>query len=145
MTGCVVKRPYSAVVAATVAAHFAYLLYVPSGGFLALRWPRTTALHVASVAWGVAVVGLELPCPLTSLESWARRKADMDPLPTTGFIDRYVAGLIVPSGRIGVAQAMAFTAAAVSWVLLAQRFRRGSRRYRCALTGGGASGCDRPD
>ena len=88
MTGRAVKRLYSAGVAATVAAHFAYLLYVPSGGFLALRWPRTTALHVASVAWGVAVVGLRLPCPLTSLESWARRRADMDPLPTAGFIDR---------------------------------------------------------
>ncbi|MBV8789651.1 MAG: DUF2784 domain-containing protein [Mycobacterium sp.] len=118
------KRLYCAAVAATVAAHFAYLLYVPSGGFLALRWPRTTALHVASVAWGVAVVGLRLPCPLTSLESWARNRAGMDPLPTAGFIDRYVAGLFVPSGRIGVAQASAFALAAVSWALLAQRVRR---------------------
>jgi hypothetical protein len=127
VTGRAVKRLYSAGVAATVAAHFAYLLYVPSGGFLALRWPRTTALHVASVAWGVAVVGLKLPCPLTSLESWARRKAQMDPLPTAGFIDRYVAGLFVPSGRIGVAQAVAFAAAAVSWAVLARRYRRGGR------------------
>ena len=124
MTGHAVKRPYSAAVSATVAVHFAYLLYVPSGGFLALRWPRTTVLHVASVAWGVAVVVLKLPCPLTSLESWARRKAGMGPLPAAGFIDRYVAGLFVPSGRIGVAQVVAFAAAAFSWTLLARRFRR---------------------
>lgn len=59
----------------TVGAHLAYLLYVPSGGFLALRWPRTMALHVPAVGWGIAVVTLRLPCPLTILESWARRSA----------------------------------------------------------------------
>ncbi|OBJ08526.1 hypothetical protein A5623_03390 [Mycobacterium colombiense] len=90
----------------TVGAHLAYLLYVPSGGFLALRWPRTIALHVPAVAWGVAVVVLRLRCPLTSVESWARRRAEMDPLPTSGFIDRYVTGCFVPPGRVGTAQAL---------------------------------------
>lgn len=113
-------------VAATVGVHFAYLLYVPSGGFLALRWPRTIAVHVAAVAWAVAVVGLELPCPLSSLESWARRRAGIQPLPKDGFIDRYVDGRFVPSGRVGAAQALAFVAAAVSWaVFAARRLRRG--------------------
>ncbi len=115
------KKAHSATVALIVGAHFAYLVYVPSGGFLALRWPRTIVLHVPAVVWGVAVIVLPLPCPLTSLEAWARRRASMDPLPTTGFIDRYVAGLLVPSGRIGVAQALAFAAAAVSWGLFARR------------------------
>ena len=103
------KNCYVAVVAVTVGAHLAYLLYVPSGGFLALRWPRTVALHVLAVAWGIAVVVLRLQCPLTALESWARQRADMDPMPTSGFIDRYVAGYFVPSGRIGVAQGLVFT------------------------------------
>lgn len=115
------RKPYVAVVAVTVGAHLAYLLYVPSGGFLALRWPRTIALHVPAVAWGVAVVVLRLRCPLTSVESWARRRAEMDPLPTSGFIDRYVTGCFVPSGRVGTAQALAFTAAAVSWGVFARR------------------------
>lgn len=119
------KKVYAGAVAATVAAHFAYLVYVPSGGFLALRWPRTMALHVPAVAWGVAVVVLPLPCPLTSLEAWARRRAAMEPLPTTGFIDRYVTGLLLPTGRIGAAQALAFVSAAVSWGLFASRTRRG--------------------
>ena len=110
-----------------VGAHFAYLLYVPSGGFLALRWPKTIVLHVPAVAWGVAVIGLRLPCPLTSLESWARRRADMDPLPATGFIDRYVAGLFYPSGRTGIAQVLAFLAAATSWGLFAAQRGRVTR------------------
>lgn len=126
--GSAVKKTYFAAVVVTVGAHLAYLVYVPSGGFLALRWPRTIVLHVPAVAWGVAVIALRLPCPLTSLESWARRHANMDPLPTTGFIDRYVAGLVVPSGRVGVAQALAFLAAAISWgVFATRRIRHGGR------------------
>lgn len=121
MNAPAMKRLYSATVAATAAAHFAYLLYLPVGGFLALRWPRTMALHVPAVAWGVAVVTLPLPCPLTSLESWARRRARMEPLPATGFVDRYVAGTLYPAGRTGIAQSMAFVAAAASWCVLATR------------------------
>lgn len=118
------KKMYFAAVVATVGAHFAYLMYLPIGGFLALRWPRTMVLHVPTVAWGVAVIGLELPCPLTALESWARRRADMDPLPTTGFVDRYVAGVVFPTGRTGAAQALAFVAAAVPWGVFAARHLR---------------------
>jgi len=122
-----VRKLYVAVVAVTVGAHLAYLLYVPCGGFLAVRWPKSLALHVLAVAWGIAVVVLRLRCPLTSVESWARRRADMDPLPTSGFIDRYVTGHFVPPRRLGAAQALAFTAAVVSWGVLA---RRGTGRGR---------------
>lgn len=121
------RKGYVVAVVLTVGAHLAYLAYVPLGGFLALRWPRSMSLHRAAVAWGVAVVTLELPCPLTALESWARRRADMNPLPATGFVDRYVAGLLVPSGRVGVAQLLAFLSAAISWSLFAGRISRSGR------------------
>ncbi|WP_082958206.1 DUF2784 domain-containing protein [Mycobacterium alsense] len=117
------KTAHRPIVTFTVGAHLAYLAYVPSGGFLALRWPRTIWLHVACVCWGVAVVGLPLPCPLTSLEDWARARAGMRPLPATGFIDRYLAGACYPSGRTRTAQALAFLAAAVSWIALAGKHR----------------------
>ncbi|BBZ45141.1 DUF2784 domain-containing protein [Mycobacterium parmense] len=115
------RRPYSGVVAAVAGLHFAYLCYVPAGGFVALRWPRTIVLHVPAVAWGVAVVGFNLRCPLTALESWARGRAEMEPLPAAGFVDRYVEGRLIPRGRTGGAQALAFIAAALSWIILAQR------------------------
>jgi hypothetical protein len=121
------RKVYFAVVVVSVCAHFAYLVYLPSGGFAALRWPRTIRLHVASVCWGVLVVILPLPCPLTALEDWARRRAGMAPLPTTGFIDRYVAGVLYPPGWTGIAQAVAIGAAATSWVALARKHRNTRR------------------
>jgi len=123
-------RKYLAVVVLTVGAHFGYLVYLPSGGFLALRWPRTILFHVPTVVWGIGVVRLNLPCPLTSLEQWARRRAEMDPLPAGGFIDRYAAGVLYPSDGTGTAQTLAFLAAAVSWVAFASKRLPTTRRPR---------------
>ncbi len=113
----------------TAAAHFGYLVYVPSGGFLALRRPRTRWLHLASVCWGVAVVALRWPCPLTSLENWARTRAGMNPLPAGGFIDHYLAGVCYPPDRTGTARTAAFGAAAASWIALGAK-HRGARRVQ---------------
>ena len=125
------KRPNSAV-AVTVVAHFAYLIYLPSGGFLALRWPRTIWLHVPTVLWGIGVVVFGFPCPLTSLESVARSRAQMRPLSKDGFIDQYVSGVLCPAKGIGWAQALAFSAAGVSWVVLARKRRRPAPRNRAS-------------
>jgi len=116
-----------AAVVLTVGGHLAYLVYLPSGGFLALRWPRSMALHVPVVIWGVAVVVFGLPCPLTELEQRARARAGMDRLPESGFIDRYVDGVFYPADRTCAAQALAFSAAAVSWVMFAWKRQRGAR------------------
>ena len=118
------KSMYFAVVVLTVGTHFAYLVYLPSGGFLALRWPRTILLHMPTVVWGIGVVGLHFPCPLTSLEQWARIRAEMDPLPAGGFIDRYGAGVLYPSDGTGVVQTLAFLAATASWVVFASKRKR---------------------
>jgi hypothetical protein len=119
----------SGAVGLTVGAHLAYLAYLPSGGFLALRWPRSIALHIPVVVWGIGVVVFELPCPLTELEQRARARTGMSPLPSSGFIDRYVAGRFYPSNRTGAAQALAFCAAAVSWVMLGWQWQhRGHSR-----------------
>ncbi|ORA90665.1 hypothetical protein BST31_15645 [Mycobacterium marseillense] len=53
-----------------------------------------------------------------------RRRAQLDPLPASGCIERYFAGHFVPSGRIGAAQALAFSAAGASWCVLARRSLR---------------------
>ncbi|WP_050947648.1 DUF2784 domain-containing protein [Mycobacterium xenopi] len=111
---------YRAVVVVAAAAHFAYLIYVPSGGFLALRWPRTIWLHVATVVWGVAVVRWAAPCPLTWLENMAREKGQMRPLDQGGFIDHYVEGVLYPADATRALQLLAFVAAGVSWLVFAR-------------------------
>lgn len=122
------KKVYFAVVAATVGAHFAYLMYLPSGGFFALRRPRSMLLHVPTVTWGIGVVWLGLPCPLTQLERWARARAGMDPLPTAGFIERYIAGVCYPSNATEIAQKLAFFAAALSWVAVGSTYKCPTRK-----------------
>lgn len=118
-------KPMSlAAVVLTVGAHFSYLLYLPSGGFLALRWPRSIWLHVPMVLWGVGVVVFGLPCPLTEIERRARERAGMDPLPTSGFIGRYVDGVFYPTNRTGAAQTLALAAASASWIVLAAKQKR---------------------
>lgn len=103
----------------TAAAHFAFLIYLPSGGFLALRWRRTIGLHAAAVLWGLGAAYLNFWCPLTALERLARAEAGMQPLAPTGFIDHYLSGHVWSSGGTGYAQAAAFAAVLVSWVLYA--------------------------
>lgn len=120
-------RPlYTALVWLTVAAHFAFLIYLPSGGLLALAlrnahrrvWSRRAlVLHIAVVFWGLGSVALHFWCPLTALEQWARPQAGMAPLSPAGFIDHYITGVFYPVGAAGYVQAAAFAAVLVSWGL----------------------------
>lgn len=120
-------RPlYIALVWLVVAAHFAFLVYLPSGGFLALRWRRSIWLHVPVVLWGIGSVALHFWCPLTALEQWARPRAGMASLEQTGFIDHYITGVMYPSGATGYAQAAAFSAVLVSWAAYLMTARRGA-------------------
>lgn len=117
---------FPALVWLAVAAHFVFLAYLPTGGFLALRWRRSVWLHVLAVLWGTASVVLRFDCPLTSIEQWARRRAGLPPLPESGFIAHYVTGVFYPAGGTGYAQAVVLTAVAVSWAVFAFTRSRGT-------------------
>ncbi|HEV2783668.1 MAG TPA: DUF2784 domain-containing protein [Actinophytocola sp.] len=94
--------------AATVVVHFAALLYIGLGGFLAWRWPKSIFVHVFFVVWGVAVnVVPGLPCPLTTLEDHFRARQGLGPLPG-GFNEYYIYDDLIPRGLLP-----AFTVAAV--------------------------------
>lgn len=131
-------RPlFTGLVWLAVVLHYAFLIYLPSGGFLALAmrnaghrvWSRRLIrLHVAVVLWGLGSVLLHFWCPLTALEQWARPRAGMAPLGSAGFIDHYINGVVYPSGATGYAQAMAFAAVVVSWTLYAATARRAPAR-----------------
>lgn len=116
---------YAIGVGLIVALHFAFIGYVVTGGFLALRWRRTIWLHVPAVLWGAAIATHRSDCPLTWAERWARHKAGLAPLPPEGFMAHYVTGTLYPTGWLVGVQLAAFALVAVSWALY---FRRATTR-----------------
>lgn len=81
----------------TLAFHFLFIVFVVGGGVLAWRWSRLVPWHLACAAWGAFVALTNRVCPLTPLEShWLRLagRAGYE----GGFLDRYVAPIVYPSG-----------------------------------------------
>jgi hypothetical protein len=95
--------------------HFAFLVYLVLGGFLAWRWRRTIWLHVAVVAWGVSIVTIGQECPLTHVENWARRRAGGQDLPG-GFINTYLTGVVYPPAYLAEVRLLVAALVLVSWV-----------------------------
>lgn len=108
---------YQIVATATMLAHFAFLVYLPVGGFLALRWRRSIWLHIPAVGWGIAINAARLDCPLTWLERWARTRGGLAPLPPEGFVAHYVTGVLYPASWLTAVETAVFTLVGVSWVL----------------------------
>lgn len=122
-------RPlYTALVWIVAAAHFAFVLYLPTGGFLALRWRRSIRWHIAAVLWGIGAAALNFWCPLTALERWGRVQAGMTPLNPGGFIDHYLTGHLWPQGATTSVEVAAFAAVLMSWIAYALTSQRVSVR-----------------
>ena len=110
--------------------HFAFIVYVVTGGFLAWLWPRTIIPHLFAAGWGLVLIAFALTCPLTPLENWFRRLGGEDQLVPGGFIDHYIEGVIYPARHAGTLRALAALAVLVSWVglCLIWRHRRAALR-----------------
>jgi hypothetical protein len=113
-------------VSVILVVHFAYLAFAVFGGFLVWRWPRVFWAHLVAAAWGLAVVGIPLTCPLTTAENWARRQAGQTQQ-TAGFIDRYIEGVLYPERYTLLLQVLAGVTMVGSWVG-AYLYRRHLRR-----------------
>jgi Protein of Unknown function (DUF2784) len=118
------KIAFTILVVLTVAAHFAFIAYMVTGGFLALRWPKTIWLHIPVVIWGISIELIDFVCPLTWLERWARPKAGMGPMPADGFIDHYLTGVVYPAQYADLVLVLALLTVLTSWVLVARARRR---------------------
>jgi hypothetical protein len=118
------KIAFTILVILTVTAHFAFIAYMVTGGFLALRWPKTIWLHIPAVMWGIAIELIDFVCPLTWLERWARPKAGMGPMPADGFIDHYLTGVVYPAQYANLVLVLALLTVLASWVLVARSRRR---------------------
>jgi hypothetical protein len=118
---------YTPIVVVTATIHFAFLLYLAIGGFVAVRRRVTIWIHLLAALWATASVTLHLDCPLTWLEQWARARSGMPALPSTGFIAHYIAGMWHPV-RWGVLVELTVAAlVAASWWMYASTARRTSQ------------------
>jgi hypothetical protein len=78
-----------------VVLHLLFILFVVSGGFLALKWVKIVYLHIPAAVWGVYIEFSGKICPLTPLENWLRLKSGQ--IGYEGdFIERYVIPVIYP-------------------------------------------------
>lgn len=121
---------YRVLAEVTMVVHFAYLVYVVAGGYLAWRWPRMFWPHLAATVWGFATILVGLACPLTYVEDRSRERAGQPGLPPSGFIDHYIAGVVYPQRYAVLVQWLVAASVAVSWlgVLLRWRRRRSTAR-----------------
>lgn len=112
----------------TMSAHFAFLVYVALGGFLAWKWRWALIPHlgVAAYAGGTVVIGW--PCPLTDWENEFRFRAGQEGLPATGFIDHYIEGVVYPEGNIVYAQSAVALMIAISWIGFYWLYKRRQHR-----------------
>jgi uncharacterized protein DUF2784 len=91
----------------TVAVHFAFLVFVVAGGFLARRHRWLVIPHLLAAVWGVYVEATPgLVCPLTPLENTFALRAGQAGY-QGGFIEHYLVPIIYPEGLTR----------AVQWVL----------------------------
>lgn len=76
-----------------VLIHFAFILFVVAGGFLVMKWPKISWLHLPAALWGAMIEFTGWICPLTPLENSLRQ---VDPGSSKGFIETYIFPLIYP-------------------------------------------------
>jgi hypothetical protein len=105
-----------------VVVHFAYLVFIPVGGFLAWRWPRVIPFHLAAVAVAVVSITVGFECPLTTWEQSLRRSGGEKPY-TGGFIDHYLTGRLYPHGHDTLVQLLIGAAVLTSYLGLAVQRR----------------------
>ncbi|MGI8627286.1 MAG: DUF2784 domain-containing protein [Geodermatophilaceae bacterium] len=122
---------YRAIAELVMVAHFAFLVVLTLGGFAAWRWPRFIWAHVGLAIWGVLNAVVKVPCPLTEVEDWARRRAGEQGLPS-GFIDRYLTGVVYPAEHLVAVQSAVAGAVVVSWIGFVVLWHR---RRRDAVSG----------
>ncbi len=77
--------------------HLVFVLFVMTGGFLLLKWPRLAWLHLPAAIWGAVVEYTGWICPLTPIENILRAMAGQSTR-ASDFIGRYLLPLMYPEG-----------------------------------------------
>jgi hypothetical protein len=118
---------------AIVLAHFLFVLFAVAGGLLVLHRWAWAWVHVPAACWAALIEFGGWVCPLTPLENWFRARAGQGGY-ETGFVERYLIGLIYPAGLTRGMQILlgalvvAVNLAIYSWALASRRRREAESR-----------------
>ena len=88
---------YRVLADSVVFLHFAFMLFVVLGGFVALRWRWVVWVHLPAAVWGTLVELVGWYCPLTALENRLLRASGTAGY-TGSFIEEYLLPVIYPAG-----------------------------------------------
>ncbi|PRY32615.1 DUF2784 domain-containing protein [Umezawaea tangerina] len=102
--------------------HFAVLVFLVVGGFLARHWRGLIYPHLAMATWGILVVAFPLNCPLTAAENFFRTRAGQPEL-VDGFIDHYIDGVVYPQSAAGIVQLLVAVLVLGSWTGYYRKWR----------------------
>jgi Protein of Unknown function (DUF2784) len=86
---------YTALEAAVLALHLLWIAWILLGWLFTRGRPELTAIHLASLLWGVAVELGPWPCPLTIAEEWLASRSGATPYQQS-FLVHYLDKLIYP-------------------------------------------------
>ena len=81
---------------ALVLLHLLFVIFVMTGGFLLVRWPRLLWLHLPAAAWGAYIEFSGGICPLTPLEN-SLRVLGGGSVYSGDFVERYLLPLLYPA------------------------------------------------
>ena len=86
---------YAGLAAAVLVLHLLWILWILAGWVFARGKPVLTAVHIASLAWGMAVEIGPWACPLTLLEQRLEARSGRAPY-QAGFLVHYLDRVVYP-------------------------------------------------
>jgi len=87
---------YSILANFTIILHFAWILFLVFGVFLALRWPKVAIFHLGGLLFSLVLNLFHWYCPLTYLENYLRRLYDVKSTYGGPFTATYLERLVYP-------------------------------------------------
>ena len=113
---------------ALVLLHLLFVVFVMTGGFLLVRWPRLLWLHLPAAAWGAFIEFSGGICPLTPLENNLRVLGGGSAY-SGDFVERYLLPLLYPAQLTpALQQVLGALVVGVNLVAYALAYRAWQRR-----------------
>lgn len=103
--------------------HIAWILAVIFGAFFTRGRPVWTALHIASLLWGIAVELGPWPCPLTLAEQYLEAHAGMQAY-RGSFLMHYLDRIVYPNLPWWLVASVGASVCVLNLGIYAWRFRR---------------------